>query len=268
MILRFLFAAKYFLFFVLMLFTLSGNAQPNLIQADVYRWKAPPITETDHTKSRVIIEGSTPAFSFLEVQATTIAPGQTPRPGQTQHSGHTYADEELIIVKEGELTVTIHDENPETLEAGSIAFIMPEQHSFTNLSDRPVTFYVMRYHRLGSETESRTVVGQSFVKHWKDLEYKPNDKGGRRNVFDQKTNEAERFEMHITTLNEGLMSHPPHTHQAAEILLLIEGQAEESIYGKWIPAQVGDIIFLQSQVPHAIRNTGKAPCTYFAFQFE
>lgn len=265
---RFLFAARSFIFCIFMLISQHGHAQPNLIPADVYQWKVPPIAGTDRTKSRVIIEGATPAFSFLEVQAVTIAPDQTRRPGQTLHSGHTYADEELIIVKEGELTITINDENPETLEAGSIAFIMPDQHSFTNLSNQPVTFYVMRYHTLGAGTKSRAVVGQSFVKHWKDLEYKPNDKGGRRNVFDQKTNEAERFEMHITTLNTGLMSHPPHTHQAAEILLLVEGQAEESIDGKWVPAQVGDIIFLQSQVPHAIRNTGKEACTYFAFQFE
>ena len=145
---------------------------------------------------------------------------------------------------------------------------MPDEHSFANLSDKPVTYYLMRYKALGSDTESKLQVGQSFIKHWKDLEYKPNDKGGRRNVFDQKTNQAERFEMHITTLNEGLMSHPPHTHKAAEILLLIEGKAEESIDGKWIPAGVGDIIFLQSQVPHAIRNVGKGAATYFAFQFE
>ncbi len=156
-----------------------------------------------------------------------------------------------------------------TLETGSIALIMPhDEHSFENQSDQPVTYYVMRYEATRPEAERGAKVGGSFVKHWKELEYKPNDKGGRRNVFDATTAQSERFEMHVTTLNEGLMSHPPHTHQAAEILLLVEGQAEESIAGKWIPAEVGDIIFLQSQVPHAIRNTGKGACTYFAFQFE
>lgn len=257
----FLFSARCFFIAMFISQTIVGSAQTTLIPANVYEWEAPPVTDTNLAKQRIIIEGSTPAFSHLRVHAITVAPGQDP------HPGHTYADEELIIVKEGELTVTI-DEKTETLEAGSVAFIMPEPHSFANLSDKPVTYYVMRYHTLGSETKSKLLVGPSFVKHWKELEYKPNDKGGRRNVFDQKTTESERFEMHITTLNEGLMSHPPHTHKAAEILLLIEGQAEESIDGKWIPAGVGDIIFLQSQVPHAIRNTGKGPATYFAFQFE
>ena len=248
-------------FFVLTTWNVTAQQVP--IRADVYRWDSAPVVKNATSQQRVLLEGSTPAFAQLKVYATTILPGQS----QTPHRGHAYADEELIIVKEGKLSVTI-DDSTETLETGSIAFIMPGEHSFANLSDKPVTYYVMRYHTLGSETKSKLLVGQSFVKHWKELEYKPNDKGGGRNVFDQKTTEAERFEMHITTLNEGLMSHPPHTHKAAEILLLIEGQVEESIDGKWIPAGVGDIIFLQSQVPHAIRNVGKGAATYFAFQFE
>ncbi len=259
---RFLFNARYFLLSVFMILTLSGNAQPIPIPSDVYQWQAPPESKTDRAKQRGILEGTTPAFSFFKVNAVTLLPGQTP------HAGHAHGDEELIIVKEGKLTVTIA-RNEEPLEAGSVALIRPgDHHSFANQSDQPTTYFVMRYLVQGADTGSREIVGKSFVKHWKDLEYKPNDKGGRRNVFDQKTTQADRFEMHITTLNAGLMSHPPHTHPAAEILLLIEGQAEESIDGKWIPAQVGDIIFLQSQVPHAIRNTGKEACTYFAFQFE
>ena len=260
--LRFLFDIRYIFVQTLMLLSFSGAAQPTLIPADVYRWNAAPLTKNEHAQQRVLLEGSTPAFAHLKVHATTVSPGQTP------HPGHAHADEELIIVKEGELTVTIAGKT-ETLEPGSIALILPNDgHSFENQSDQPVTYYVMRYQASRPRAGEGTQTGQSFVRHWKDMAYKPNEKGGRRNVFDQKTTHAARFEMHITTLNEGLMSHPPHTHQAAEILLLVEGQAEESINGTWIPAQVGDIIFLQSQVPHAIRNTGQERCTYFAFQFE
>ncbi len=259
---RFLFFVQYFLLPILMLLSLIGIAQPALIPADVYRWETAPSVKNTHSQQRVLLEGATPAFSHLKVHATTVPPGQTP------HPGHAHADEELIIVKAGELTVTIAGKT-ETLGAGSIALILPDdEHSFANQGGRPVTYYVMRYQESRPIAERSVKAGQSFVKHWANLEYKQNEKGGRRNVFDQKTTQAERFEMHITTLNTGLMSHPPHTHKAAEILLLIEGQAEESIDGKWIPARVGDIIFLQSEVPHAIRNTGKGACTYFAFQFE
>ena len=87
-------------------------------------------------------------------------------------------------------------------------------------------------------------------------------------MFDRATAMTKRFEMHVTTLNQGLWSHPPHIHWAAEILLLIQNTAQESIDGNLQPAAVGDIIFLESNVPHAIQNTSRGPCTYFAFQFE
>jgi len=265
--LRFLFKIRYFSLQMFMFFSLSSPAQPAVIPADVYRWDAAPVSENATSQQRIFLEGSTPAFSHLKVHATTASAPLSLTEVEL-HPGHAHADEELIIVKSGELTVTISGKT-EILEAGSIALISPnDEHSFANQGDRPVAYYVMRYQASRPSATRSAEAKQSFIKHWDGLAFKPNDKGGRRNVFDTATAQSERFEMHVTTLNEGLMSHPPHTHKAAEILLLIEGQAEESINGKWLPAGVGDIIFLQSEVPHAIRNTGKGACTYFAFQFE
>jgi (S)-ureidoglycine aminohydrolase len=246
-----------------MLSTALGiKAQNQQIPAAVYRWDAGPVKKNTTSEQRVLLEGATPAFTHVKVHATTVAGDKA------AHAGHSHADEELIIVKEGVLNVTIKGQT-ETLEAGSVAVIMPgDEHALANAGQAPVTYYIMRYETEKPQPERGVRSGGSFVKHWNDLAYKPHDKGGRRDVFDKGTVQSERFEMHITTLNEGLMSHPPHTHKAAEILLLIEGQAEESINGTWVPSTVGDIIFLQSQVPHAIRNTGNTPCTYFAFQFE
>lgn len=245
-------------FFVLTTWNVTAQQVP--IRADVYRWDNAPVVTKGTAQQRVLLEGSTPAFKHLKVHTTTVAAGEVP------HPGHQHADEELIIVKEGQLTVTIAGK-AEKLEKGSVALIMPgDEHALANDGSEPVTYYIMRYET--DKPQRGTFAGGSFVKHWNELAYKTHDKGGRRDVFDRATPHSARFEMHITTLNEGLMSHPPHTHEAAEILLLIEGKAEESIDGKWIPAGVGDIIFLQSQVPHAIRNTGKGAATYFAFQFE
>ncbi len=256
------FPMKNYLLFLLLLPALNVHGQYSSIPADVYRWDKAAVFKKANSEQRVLLEGTTPAFKHLKVHATTVAGGKA------AHAGHSHADEELIIVKEGKLNVT-YGGKTETLETGSVALMMPgDEHALANAGSGPVTYYIMRYETEKPQPERETKGGGSFMKHWNELEYKAHDKGGRRNVFDRATPHSERFEMHITTLNEGLMSHPPHTHKAAEILLLIEGEAEESIDGKWIPAGVGDIIFLQSQVPHAIRNTGKKPCTYFAFQFE
>jgi (S)-ureidoglycine aminohydrolase len=255
-----LFGVRFVFSSFLVLASSNVIAQQVPIRADVYRWDSAPVVKKGTSQQRTLLEGTTPAFHHVKVHATTVAAGQA------AHPGHQHNDEELIIVKEGQLTVTIAGKVV-TLEKGSIALIMPgDEHALSNGGKEPVTYYIMRYETEKPQPE-RSASG-SLVKHWHELDYKTHDKGGRRNVFDRATPHSERFEMHITTLNEGLMSHPPHTHKAAEILLLLEGQAEESIEGKWIPAGVGDVIFLQSQVPHAIRNTGKGAATYFAFQFE
>lgn len=259
---RLCFDARYILFILLLTVSFSGIAQYPQIPSAVYRWDEVAVSNKGTSEQRVLLEGATPAFKHIKVHATTVAAGEAP------HPGHQHADEELIIVKEGQLTVTMKGKT-ETLEKGSVALIMPgDEHALNNNGKQPVTYYIMRYETDKPQPERGTKAGGSFVKHWKDLDYKTHDKGGRRNVFDTATTQSERFEMHITTLNQGLMSHPPHTHKAAEILLLIEGQAEESIDGTWQTSQIGDIVFLQSQVPHALRNTGKGPATYFAFQFE
>jgi (S)-ureidoglycine aminohydrolase len=110
--------------------------------------------------------------------------------------------------------------------------------------------------------------GRSFVKNWNKIAFKPHSKGGIRNYFELSTPMSERFEMHVTTLNEGLKSHEPHTHRAEEIVLVIDNKTEMQIGEKFYKGGPGDIYYLGSNVPHAIRNEGNGTCTYFAFQFE
>lgn len=74
--------------------------------------------------------------------------------------------------------------------------------------------------------------------------------------------------MHVTTLNPAIKSHEPHTHEPAEIVIMMEGTTEMEIGDGIYPGQAGDIYFLGSNIPHAIRNTGSKSCMYLAFQWE
>lgn len=236
-------------------------AQP--VHSGVYAWGNAPVTKKATSEQRTLLEGSTVDFGHLKIHATTVPPHQAP------HPAHRHPDEELIIIKEGELTVTIAGKT-KTLGAGSIALMMPgDEHGFENKGNAPTTYYIMRYESKASADSVRgRQAGGSFWIDWKDVPFQPHDKGGIRRMFDRATAMTKRFEMHVTTLNQGLWSHPPHTHRAAEILLMIDNTAQESIDGKLHPAMVGDLIFLESNVPHAIQNTSRGSCTYFAFQFE
>ncbi|GAA4470493.1 hypothetical protein GCM10023189_59170 [Nibrella saemangeumensis] len=233
------------------------------IQSKVYTWRETPVIRKANSEQRKILDGETLDFRHMAVHATTLPAHQAP------HPAHKHNDEELIIIKEGELTVTIEGKT-KTLGPGSVALMMPgDEHGFENKGDKPATYYVMRYEsKEPVDLERGQKAGGSFWVDWNEVAFKPHDKGGIRRMFDRATAMTKRFEMHVTTLNQGLWSHPPHTHRAAEILLMIDNNAQESINGVLQPATTGDLIFLESSVPHAIQNTSPGACTYFAFQFE
>jgi (S)-ureidoglycine aminohydrolase len=79
---------------------------------------------------------------------------------------------------------------------------------------------------------------------------------------------TKRLDMHVTTLKAGLKSHEPHTHRAAEMVVMIDGHTEMQIGQKFYKGNEGDVYYLASNVLHGIRNIGSVPCTYFAIQFE
>jgi (S)-ureidoglycine aminohydrolase len=239
-------------------------AQENAVRSDVYRWNDLKVEKEASRERRPILKGSTTDLAHLEIHASTLAPGKAP------HPAHTHEDEEeLVIVKEGQLKVTINEES-KVLGPGSIALIVPgEAHGFENAGDTQASYYILKYRsKLPMDKKRGEEAGGSLMIDWNDLEFHPHDKGGIRRYFDRPTAMCKNFEMHVTTLNEGLKSHEPHTHRAAEIVLVIEGNTEMQIGDKFYQGTQGDLYFLASEIPHAIRNTGEEPCVYFAFQWE
>jgi (S)-ureidoglycine aminohydrolase len=246
-------------------------SQGKPIESKVYYWNDLTVNKRPQGESRPILEGTTPDFKLCKIHASTLLPKSRMR-----KEAYLQENEELIIVKEGELTVTIEGKT-KVLKAGGMALIMSNDIRETeNRSDENTTYYVFQYNSTEPiDLERGKKAGGSLMLNWDEVAFKPHDKGGRKDFFNRPTAMSKRFEMHTTTLNAGLMSHPPHTHKAAEIIFLINSQgdeatsqAQESIDGNWQDAKVGDIIFLQSNSLHGIRNTGKGTCTYFAFQFE
>jgi (S)-ureidoglycine aminohydrolase len=246
-------------------------AQTKPVESKVNAWKDLVVNKRPQGESRPILDGTTPDFKLCKVHASTLLPKSRMR-----KEAYSQENEELIIVKEGELTVTIEGKT-KVLKAGGLALIMSNDVRETeNKSNGNTTYYVFQFNSTEPvDVERGKKAGGSLMLNWDEVAFKPHDKGGRKDFFNRPTAMTKRFEMHTTTLNEGLMSHPPHTHKAAEIIFLINSQADEvtsqaqeTIDENWHDAKVGDIIFLQSNSLHGIRNTGKGTCTYFAFQFE
>jgi (S)-ureidoglycine aminohydrolase len=253
------------IFFTVAVFgCLLAQAQRDSVRSKVYEWKN-LLVDKDSSSYRVqFADGPTATLAELEIHATELDPGKMP------HPPHTHPDvEELIIVKEGNLKVTIKGHTT-IIGAGGVALALPgEEHSFENTGKVLTTYYVLRF-KSGSaiNAERGNQSGGSFIGDWDNWPLEENDKGERRAVFDRFTAMFQKMELHVTTLNEGQMSHNPHKHPQEEILLIRKGNGQVQIGDAVYPTTAGDLVFFSSGVRHNIKNAGKGQLEYFALQWQ
>lgn len=233
------------------------------LPSGVYSWAELPVAAGPVGDVRSILEGSTTDLAYLRVRAVTLPPGASMSTADGNHSL-----EMLLIVKAGELDVTLHNQHT-TLGARGVAVIVPDDdYHLANAGSAPVTYYEFTYRSRAPVDSARAqAAGGSFTVRWDDLEYQETETGGRWQPFDRPTAMLSRFEMHVTSLRTGLATHQPHTHRAEEMVLMLRGDASMVIGGGHYAAATGDLVFLASQVPHALDNTGDGPAEYFAFQW-
>lgn len=249
---------------IILLFTHVLVAQVSEVKSSVYQWSDLKVEEEPGRERRSIVKGSTRDFTNMEIHASTLEPGKAP------HPSHKHADqEELIIIWKGKLKITINDQS-KIVGPGSVAIAMPgDEHGFENGGGESVTYYIIRYKsKLPIDAARGKQGGGSFIIDKADIPFVEHGKGGIRTYFDKPTAMCSRFEMHVTTLKKGLKSHDPHTHRSGEILLLTSGDAKMTIGDDHLKASPGALIFLESEIPHALENVGDDSCEYFAFQLQ
>ena len=111
-----------------------------------------------------------------------------------------------------------------------------------------------------------TVLASTFV-DWDSLAAKPTPTGEVRQIFDNPTRTLDKLEVHVTTLNPGMESHPIHRHSWEEILLVTQGDFEVSINGRKQHAGPGSLVFFAANDPHNATNVGLTPATYYVINF-
>lgn len=239
----------------------TSGPQTKPIQSDVYVWKNLHPETRQTGERRQVLSGSGAVLSNLSIHASTLLPDTGPQPG------NKHAEEVMVIIKEGSLKVRIADKS-QVLGPGSVAFAIPQDEiAVENVGSGKATYYVLRFTSDSADYQRAVKAGGSFMMNWNDITFRAHDKGGVRQYFDRPTAMLKRFDIHVTTLNAGLKSHDPHTHKVEEIVLMIEGDAEMQIADSFKKASTGDLIYLESNVPHAIKNIDTKPCMYYAIQW-
>jgi (S)-ureidoglycine aminohydrolase len=234
------------------------------LKAGVFRWRDTPAKQRDGRTERAIVSGSTLDLAKLDIRAVTLAPK---RATDTAVVVGENDSEVLLIIKDGQLGITI-DGKQKLVSSGSVALALPgDEIRVVNEGEKPATYYLFTYISKAPPDVARgKIAGGSFLVDWSDVEAKKNATGMRRDIFDRPTSMFRRFEIHVSTLNEGLTNHATHTHRAEEFVVMREGSNEMIIDTPGHALAVGDIVFLAANVPHSLKNTGAVPTEYFAIQ--
>jgi quercetin dioxygenase-like cupin family protein len=114
---------------------------------------------------------------------------------------------------------------------------------------------------------ARTAVQSSTIFDWNSMTAQPTKVGAVRRVCQVPTATLDELEIHITTLNPGETSHPPHKHPDEELLIVKEGTVESLVNGEHRRVGPGSVIFQASNQMHGIRNAGEGPATYHVIRW-
>lgn len=240
-------------------------ASPALAQAvtsNVYSWDHAPVVKRAGYEERTLLEGTTRNYSHFIVQAITLPANQPAQPTQQLD------EEALLVVRAGELTLTLAGKR-KTVGPGSVVVIMPgDDYRLENKAAQPLTYYQMRYtSNEMPDLDLYRLAGGSFWVDWQEISATTDQKKGSRQPLSYATVMSSHLALQVTTLGAGQWSQPPHTHPAAEILIVLDHPVQAHIDGALKGAQVGDLIFVESDVAHRIHNSSRESSTYLSLRF-
>lgn len=112
-----------------------------------------------------------------------------------------------------------------------------------------------------AENKPAAVMGSSTF-DWTSIKVQTNAIGSFRKFFEAPIATLDELECHVTTLNPGLMPHPPHKHANEELIIIREGTLEVTQNGESKRIGPGSVIFNASNVMHSLKNVGNTPAVY------
>ncbi len=113
-----------------------------LLPSKVYQFADLPVKSNGENKSRAVLNGELHTGFAVELHITELAAGQSP------HAPHKHAHEEIVMLRSGQLDITISGQTTRAL-AGSVIYVASgEEHSSRNPGPEPAMYFVIA---LGSD---------------------------------------------------------------------------------------------------------------------
>jgi quercetin dioxygenase-like cupin family protein len=115
----------------------SAKAQNSALPSKTYRFEDLPVRVTGPNTARAILKGETHAGCPIELHMTELPPGGAP------HPPHHHVHDEMIMIHEGTLEVTISGRSAK-LGPGSVAYLASgEEHGWRNVGTTRALYFVL-----------------------------------------------------------------------------------------------------------------------------
>jgi quercetin dioxygenase-like cupin family protein len=117
----------------------AETAKKPIMLSSVFDWTQLTVVATKAGERRQVFNGPTATLDNFSGHITTL------RPGEIAHAPHRHPDEEMVIVKEGTIEVTINGE-VRRAGTGSIFFYAPHDlHGMKNIGETNASYFVFRF---------------------------------------------------------------------------------------------------------------------------
>ena len=110
---------------------------PAALRSEFYPFEDLPVRGAGNSRSRAVLRGKNRKGTTVEAHHTELAAGSAP------HPPHHHVHEEIIVVREGLMEVTIADKAVK-LGPGGIAYVASnEEHGWRNVGDKQAHYLVI-----------------------------------------------------------------------------------------------------------------------------
>jgi len=209
-----------------------------------------------------VFDEPTATLEKIEVHVTTLFPGMA------SHSPHHHPWEEILLIKEGQVEVSING-NRQAAGPGAFVFIASHDvHNVTNVADKPATYYVINFctdavrtarDRPAAEWAPAGTLSSRVV----DCDSVPAPpKGSHRTVVDSPTVTFVRLESHISALAPGASTRPRSRDPGDELFIVKSGILEATLNGVACRLGAGSFYYVAPNDERTMRNIGTEPCSY------
>lgn len=121
------------------------GSEKHYLASRVYEFAKLPVHRDGANTFRPVLDGLTHENCRIEIHESDLPPGNMP------HPAHRHRHEELFLVRQGTLEITINGKSSNA-GPGSMAFVASnDEHGIRNAGDDHAQYFVMAIHRAASK---------------------------------------------------------------------------------------------------------------------